>query len=324
MKVGLIGGVSSTIATLKKLLSFDFNIACVFGYKPSKNMLVSGYVDMEEFCTLHSISFYPFTSINNEAEKIQNMDIDVLFVVGLSQIVSAEIIHSASVLTIGFHPTLLPKGRGRAPIAWLVNDLSDGAATFFQLTDKPDQGNILVQEKFKLNESDDAGSVEMKIISAINNALDIFLPNLKKNTWSATPQDEILVTEYGVRKPEDGMIDWNNSAESIDRLIKAATTPHPGAFSYLKNSKIIIYRSKVESDGNIKGVVGRVLKVKERDVLVQTGYGLIWINSYLADDNSTLRTGDFLGYKVDIEINQLKSEINQLKSEINQLKILLE
>ena len=56
---------------------------------------------------------------------------DLLFVTGLSQIVKPPLLNLPRIGCIGFHPTWLPKGRGRAPLGWLVLDGVPGAATFF-------------------------------------------------------------------------------------------------------------------------------------------------------------------------------------------------
>ena len=81
---------------------------------------------------------------------------------------------------IGFHPTLLPKGRGRAPLAWLILKEKKGAASFFLMDKKADSGPVFVQEPFEIEDNDDASRVEKKIEIAIEKALDKWLPELKK------------------------------------------------------------------------------------------------------------------------------------------------
>ena len=44
----------------------------------------------------------------------------------------------ANKVNIGFHPTALPRGRGRAALAWLILKRENGAATFFELRDGVD------------------------------------------------------------------------------------------------------------------------------------------------------------------------------------------
>lgn len=315
MKVGLVGGVNSSFVTLKKLVEHGFNLTCVFGYKPSEDMIVSGFNDFEHYSLQNNLNYHQFTRINDSADIIKKAELDVLFVVGVSQLVSKEILDAPSLGCIGFHPTALPKGRGRAPLAWIVKNTENGAANFFQITDVADAGPIFVQKKFDVSEEDDATSVESKMLIAIERALDSWLPELKKGVWDPVPQNEIEATEYGVRKLEDGLINWNESANSILRLIRAASSPHPGAFSYFGLDKVIVNKARSEKTLAIQGCIGRVLKIKNNELLIQTGNGLIWVSDYMTE-GALPKVGERLGYLPEYEIHSLKTEIKQIKKHL--------
>lgn len=312
IRVGLIGGVESSAIALRKLCEYDLEVVEVFGYRPKNTEFVSGYYDLEPICIENSINFTPFVRINDHAEKIQSLELDFLLVVGISQLVSKDIIDAPKLGAIGFHPTYLPKGRGRAPVAWLVNEVAEGASTFFMLEEAADAGAIVAQEPFEVVAEDDAKSVESKLYDAMAVALDELLPQLVKGEINPVEQDDSLATEFGVRRPEDGMIDWSYSAYEIDRLIKAASDPHPGAFTFLESDRIEVKASRLEKEFKIKGVQGRILKIENNEALVQTGDGLIWI-AIDTDDLSKVRVGSLLGYKTDLEIYELKKQIAELK-----------
>ena len=102
------------------------------------------------------------------------------------------------------------------------------------------------------------------------------------------------------------------SARELERLIKAVAFPHPGAFTFLNFERINVLNAREEKKMSIKGVQGRVLKIKMNECLVQTADGLLWIevddiNKYL------IRVGSLLGYKSDLEIFKMKNEIKKLK-----------
>ena len=78
--------------------------------------------------------------------------------------------------SVGFHPTFLPAGRGRAPLAWLTLDTGPGAASFFLIDDGIDSGPIFVQEPFEVTPQDYAGDVGTKLLDATTRALDRWLP----------------------------------------------------------------------------------------------------------------------------------------------------
>lgn len=318
-RIVLAGSVNSSMATLKKLVEHQAGIVGVFGYEPDDTFNISGYVNMQDYCNAQDIRYTPFKKINSDAVKntLTELKPDIFFVVGLSQLVSSDILSIAKLGNIGFHPTLLPKGRGRAPIAWLVLEEESGAANFFLMGEGTDDGPVFVQKAFKVTNEDNAATIEKKILEAINVALDEWLPQLNANIWQPIPQDESLASYYGKRTPADGCIDWSASASDIDKLIRASAFPHPGAFSFINDQKLAIQGSKLETDLKIKGVVGSVLLNRGEEFLIQTGDGQIWISDIAnLDGNYRLKVGDKLGYYSDIEIYQLKKELKLIKQKL--------
>ena len=315
MRIGLVGGVNSSFVALKKLVEHEFLIDVVFGYEPKKTELVSGYNNFKNYCLDRDINYIPFKKINNYSKLICESNLDILFVVGVSQLISNEIIESPRLGCIGFHPTKLPKGRGRAPIAWMIQSTENGAASFFQIAEEADSGPIFIQEKFQIEHDDDAKVVESKILYAMEVALDKWLPELKTGMWNPVAQDHKKATEYGVRKRDDGLIDWSKPAHEIQLLIQSAAPPHPGAFTYFDLNELIILKSRLEKDLRIKGSIGRVLKKSDSELLLQTGDGLIWLEKYNAVGEIP-RVGERLGYLSELEIHTLKLEILKLKEMI--------
>lgn len=318
MRVVLIGAVRSTEATLSRLLAHRLDVIAVLGYRSPDTSRVSGYVDLEPAARAAGIAFHAFRSVNDGTviEWVRGLKADVLFVVGLSQLVSPELLACARLGAVGYHPTALPEGRGRAPIAWLVLERRAGASTFFELTPFADDGAVFVQEHFALEENDDAAVVECKVLESLGLALDRWLPRLKAGEWNPVPQRAETATYYGKRAPEDGLIEWRASAEEIDRLVKASTRPHPGAFTYCGSERLIVWRSRCERDLRIRGVRGRVLKADaEGAALVQTGEGLLWLLECELSDGRpfALRVGDKLGYDTDIELHDIILRLSRLE-----------
>lgn len=327
-KVIVIGSVGSSRLTLLKLVEKGFNVIGVFGLELDDVSSVSGYFSMENICIEHDINYYPFKKIIDQEDVIKELSPDIIFAVGISQLISKEILNIPSKGTVGFHPTLLPEGRGRAPLAWLVLKSRHGAASFFEISDGIDDGPIFVQEKFEINSKDDASSIEIKMNKAIETSLDRWLPSLKSGQWEPIEQDNKQASEFGKRNPIDGIIDWSESALSIDRLVKATTKPHPGAYSFVGENKLLIWKCSIEDKEPIEGVVGRILKIREADkaLLVQTGEGLLWIEDYSFDNSNkedikkmNFRIGQKIGYSIQHEIYKLKNEVEFLKMRINEL-----
>ena len=261
LKVVIIGAVNSTYLTLEALIRHHVPVTLALGLTPKNPELVSGYCDLQPLCTAHDIPFCAFLKVNDPevVNKVRAAEPDVLFVVGLSQLVGRELLGIPRLGSIGFHPTSLPRGRGRAPIAWLVIERAVGAASFFLMGEGTDDGPIFVQQPFVIGDQDDAGSTEKKLLAAMATALDHWLPRLIAGEWNPIPQDATTATYFCKRAPEDGLVDWQCSADVLDRLIKAAAPPHPGAFTFFQDKRLRITRCHIESDLKIMVTEGVVL-----------------------------------------------------------------
>lgn len=312
----VLGAVKSTLETLNQLVDKECNVVGVLGHEPKNRSRISGWADLKSRAKELDLPYKGFKKINESKnfEWTQKKEPDIIFAVGFSQLLSEDWLDMPKLGCIGFHPTKLPKGRGRAPLAWITLEQSYGSATFFLMGKSADNGPIFVQEVFLIEESDDAGSVEQKIKEAIRDCLNSWLPELKEGIWNPKPQEETEASWYGKRGPTDGHIKWSNSAQYIDRLIKASSHPHPGAYSYFRDKKIRIWKSAIETNIPIKGVVGRILIVeKEKNYLIQCGNGLLWLKEVEVENESKLRVGSKLGYNIEDEIFKLKEELQKFK-----------
>lgn len=318
IKVALIGGVSSTLVTLKMLHKCNYENVDVYGYEPKNSKNISCYNDLKEDAERCGYEYTGFTKINEHSDYIYSKSYDFIFVVGLSQIVSNKIIRSAQKACIGFHPTKLPEGRGRAPIAWLILEgVTESAVTFFRInpSSDPDSGEILEQIVYKIDKDNDTVAIiEKKILLSIETALEIILTKLKKNSYKLYKQNDNLSTEYGVRKPEDGYIDWSKDCAYIRSHIRSSIAPHPGAYAFVDSNSFEIRLSNKKDVNNIKGVIGRVLKAQNDDYLIQCGDGCIWIQT-----TTKLNVGTQLGVYRPYEIYQMNRRMKNIEEKINEI-----
>lgn len=321
LRIVLAGSVGSSRLTLQALLRHRANVVGVLELVPDDAAAISGFARLNDVALEAGVPCLGFQNINAPeiVAQVREWQPDLLFVVGLSQLVKAELLAAPKLACVGFHPTQLPRGRGRAPVAWLVLDAVPGAANFFVMDEGADSGPTLVQEPFDVSPTDDAASVTTSLEQAIVRALDRWLPKLLAGEWNPQPQDESLATYHGKRAPEDGWIDWSRSAREIHALIRAAGRPHPGAYSYLKDRKLIVWRAELDTTTPFRGVIGRVLlNDPQRGSLIQTGDGLLWLNDvdWGDGDNSKLpklAVGQRLGYVVEDEVSRLKARLAELE-----------
>ncbi|CAM3792612.1 bifunctional UDP-4-amino-4-deoxy-L-arabinose formyltransferase/UDP-glucuronic acid oxidase ArnA [Xenorhabdus thuongxuanensis] len=178
-------------------------------------------------------------------ERIREMKPDVIFSFYYRNMLSQEILSLAEKGSFNLHGSLLPKYRGRAPVNWAVlNGETETGVTLHKMLEKPDAGDIIAQQVVQIAENDTSLIVHGKIREASVQLLDFILPQIKSGYYPSVPQDESQVTYFGRRTAEDGEIVWNRSAKEINNLVRAVTEPYPGAFTFLGERKITIWRSR--------------------------------------------------------------------------------
>ncbi len=297
-KIAIAGAVNSSKKTLEKLIEHKLDLKLVLALNPDLSKNVSGYKNLKTIADQHSLNTAYFDNINDDSvvEKIKSLDIDYLFVVGLSQLISEKVLNSVHKSCIGYHPTKLPNGRGRATIAWSILGEIKPAVTFFEIDKGMDSGKIYFQKDVKLNKNDYAQDLIDKLMIAIGEGLDEFLPRLNQNDLNPTEQVEEDATYVEIRRPQDGFINWSDSSQQIHTLIRATSKPLPGAYSIIDNSKIIIWKAEIDKKLKIKGVKGRIIKVDKHSFWVQTGDFPLKITDYYKEEDVNIKLGKKLGF----------------------------
>ena len=319
-RIVVAGAVQSTRRILEGLLRNGADVVGVLGLSEKVSANVSGYERFDDLAHSHNIPYADFERINDSdiVELVRQWAPDLFFGVGFSQLVKQELLDIPRIGAVGFHPTLLPEGRGRAPIPWLILNSKPGAASFFLMDDGVDSGPLLAQEPFEVCENDYSDDLLSKMNKAIDVALDRWIPELVAGKWDPVPQVGEAASENGRRTPEDGWIDWKGSAKNIYALIRAASRPLPGAYTYVNNDKLIIWRAAPENEIRCQGVPGRVLRIdEEQGALVQTGDGLLWLTEV---EGPALKVGMRMGYVVEDEIQALRRQVAELERRLRDLE----
>ena len=296
MKTVLIGSVTSSKVVLQAMIEVKYPITHVFSLDEKVSTNVSGYYPIHEIAENNSIPYTKFTKINDEenVQLIKSISPDYIFVVGLSQLVKQEIIDSAKKGVVGFHPTPLPKMRGRAANVWQVLlGIHETKCSMFFIDDGMDSGDI--QEEYVIEDTDYAIDVCKKIEEATYRLSKRILKQMVDGTLNPIKQNEDEATYLLKRTPEDGLIDWNQTISDIHRLIRAVSRPFPGAFGmYDGEHKIIIWRAEILDNTKYVGMNGQIAEITADHIDVVCNGGLLRVTEYENEDNVKL----FVGHKL--------------------------
>jgi methionyl-tRNA formyltransferase len=209
-------------------------------------------------------------------ERLREIAADMMFVVGWSQLLHEPVLQVAPSGVFGMHPTLLPRHRGRAPIPWaILNGLATTGVTLFEIVDPTaDSGPIVDQAEVQITLEETAGSLFAKLAEAHVLLIRRSLPLLLAGTAPRLAQDPRRASRWPKRTPGDGIIDWDTRAPYLDAWVRAQTRPYPGAFTYLGDTKIVVWRARPLS-GAGSAPVGTVLERRGDGVLVACGDGVL-------------------------------------------------
>lgn len=185
---------------------------------------------------------------------------------------------------LNMHGSLLPKYRGRVPVNWaIIHGETETGATLHYMTEKPDNGDIVGQTAVPILPDDTAGEVFEKVTVAAEMTLYQALPGLVAGTAPRVRQDLSLGAYFGGRKPEDGRIDWSQSAAQVHNLVRAVAPPYPGAWTDLAGRRLVIQRTRVAETQAQHGMRPR-LRYADDKLYADCGTGTLQILVLAMDD----------------------------------------
>jgi methionyl-tRNA formyltransferase len=146
----------------------------------------------------------------------------------------------------GMHPTLLPRHRGRAAIPWaILSGLAKTGVTLFQIADgTADSGAIVGQIEVPITPDETATTLYDKVTAAHLDLVREYVPKLLDGSAERKPQDTRRASSWPKRTPADGIIDWETRAPYLYDWVRAQTRPYPGAFTYLGEDKLVVWRAR--------------------------------------------------------------------------------
>ena len=281
------GAVIESWHALEEFLKQGLKPALVCSIQPELSRRHSDFVDLAPLAQEHGIPMLTFDNVNEPqvVEQIRAIDPDYIVVIGWSQLLREELLSIPRKGCFGFHPSPLPKGRGRAAIPWtILNQERETGVTLLYLADGVNSGDIITQRKFPVAPDETAQSLYDKVCEQLREMIRTVAPYLREDQpLPSTPQDHAAATYLAKRGPDDGWIEWDKPAADIERLIRAVGKPYPGAFTVYKNRKLIVWQARMRETFNQIGTIGQILTINEDSVTVQCGEQ--WLDILLVQDN---------------------------------------
>ena len=223
-------------------------------------------------------------------EKIRGLTPDVIVVVAYGQILPRDVLKIPRLACLNLHASLLPRWRGAAPVqAAIAADDCETGITVMYMDEGLDTGDILLQRNVEILPNDTGGSLHDRLAQTAPEALLESLRLLAAANAPRISQDNTRATYASKLKREDGQIDWSESAEAIERKIRAYN-PWPGTFMKVDRQNLKIFSASVV---DLTGQPGEILR-SDKDLIVATGKGALSLAEVQLEGKRRMSVAEFL------------------------------
>lgn len=273
-----IGGIELSATVLASLVDVDEGLNAVFCPDPDSAALNDDYVRLGKY--VDKAAYHEYKDINGieTIEKIASYNPDIIYVLGVSQILKSDLLDLPVVGCLGGHISLLPANRGCNPIIWAIaNGLTQHGVTMIWLDEGIDTGDIAAQRPFHIHPNEHAGDIYKKVATLYVEMLETeLLPQFRQGIFPRRPQSGGPSNYWRRRSPVDGRIDWRMSAQRIHNLVRALYYPYPGADAVLNKNTYKVWATEKQTASEVR-IPGEVLDVDGTDLLVKAGENAVWL-----------------------------------------------
>jgi methionyl-tRNA formyltransferase len=274
MRIILIGQAAFAEKTLEKLVGKGEDVLAVFcppdasggKFDPVKQHALQLGIPVHQHKTLKAPEV---------REQFVALQADLAILAFVTQIVPPAVFNAPRLGSICFHPSLLPKYRGRSAINWaLIKGETKTGVTLFWVDEGIDTGPILLQKEVAVDPDDTTGTLYFNRlfslgVEAIGEAVDL----IKTGNPPRIVQDESQANYDPPCGDEHARIDWSKPAQEVYNLIRGCD-PQPGAHTTWQGKMVRFYDCRLRRDGG-SGTPGRVAEIGGENISVAVPGGMI-------------------------------------------------
>lgn len=250
-KLVFMGTCNFAVSIMEKLVDSNYNLAAVYTQPDraqNRGLKVSccpikNFTNNKKLKNI-KISEPDSLSTAEEIKKFKDISPDLVVVAAYGKMIPDSMLKIPKYGFINVHPSLLPKYRGPSPIQTaLLNEDEITGISIIKLSDKMDAGDILFQQKLKINKGENALKLNQRLSELSAEILPEVIDNYLDGKIKAIQQDDEKATFTKLIKKSDGHIQWGNNKNNQVIAKMKAYTPWPKVFFYFNTGK---KRIKVE------------------------------------------------------------------------------
>lgn len=302
MRVIFMGTPDFAVKTLEKIIEAGHEVVLVVTQpdKPKGRGKMMQFPPVKECALAHGVEVFQPARIREQEciEVLRTYQPDIIVVAAFGQILPKEILDMPQYGCINVHASLLPKYRGAAPIQWaVINGDEKSGVTIMRMDVGLDNGDMIAKEEVVLAADETGGSLFDRLAETGAALCVKTMSQIEEGNVTYTPQREDEATHVSMIHKELGRIDWTQSAEVIERLIRGLN-PWPSAYTILNGKTFKIWNASILAEVG-ENEPGTVIKVSRKEMWVQTGAGVLALKEVQLEGKKRMETDAFLrGYEV--------------------------
>ena len=265
MKYFFFGTPKFSAAVLKKLIDGGMPPSGVVSNpdRPAGRKKIITSPPTKVLALEHGIPVYQpekLSKLEIENWKLEIGEPEFAVVAAYAKIIPREVINAFPKGIIGVHPSLLPKYRGASPIqSAILNGDKETGVTLYQMDEKIDHGDILVNDKFQMTNSKITyEELEERLAELAGDLLVKILPDFAESGIKPAAQDESRATFTKKFSTQDGFVDLDKDDPAIIYRKVRALNPEPGVWTMKGDKRMKILKAELDSSAG-----GSKLKLKE-------------------------------------------------------------
>jgi len=303
MRIVFFGSDDFALNNLEALINSDKDIvACVTQPDRAKGRgLKVEASPIKKLAQKEEISVLQPADINEILfiDELEDLNADLFVVIAYGKILPQKLLNIPKIFCINVHASMLPKYRGAAPINWvIINGEKETGVSIIKLNTSLDAGDIIFQDKIKINESDDSVSLREKLCALSIKSLLKTLELIKDNEYALIKQKEKEVTLAPKLSKETGLISWDSDAVSIHNKVRGLL-PWPAAYTYFNGKLLKILETEVVPVDVSGYKCAEVIEITKKGFVVATPKGALQITKVHPESSKPMDAKSFCaGYSI--------------------------
>ncbi len=225
--------------------------------------------------------------------QLKTLRPDIMIVVAYGALLKKQHLEIPRLGCFNLHASLLPRWRGAAPIQRAIEaGDSISGVSLMRIVEELDAGPVLDQSEINLDKHETGGWLHERLSKIAADLLIQNLPALASGRLEEQTQDISRVTYAKKLGKEESWVNWTDSAEQIERRVRAFD-PWPGYMFSIEGTTLKLLKASTTSHQQ-SAAPGQILQVEPEGIVVQSGQDAVRIEKVQKSGGKAMQVADYL------------------------------